>query len=290
MEIQQLRYVVNLALEQHFARAAQRSYVTQPTLSQQVKKLEEELGVVLFERSSQGVRLTAAGKDFLPHAQSVLDQVAAAKEAVEDGPIRGRIALGAIPTICPYWVPKLIQRKQKQLGEVQLALYEETTPVLLQSLKNGRLDFAVMALPVGDATLSSVSLGKEAFWVVLPANHVLSDRSQLTLQDIQAERMLILQEGHCFGDQSVSFCGKQRSDDQVVFLGSSLTSVLELTAAGEGITFAPHMAVRPRKDLVFIPFAEPKPYREIGLVWRKSAALTKAQKALKALIMKLTVT
>jgi LysR family hydrogen peroxide-inducible transcriptional activator len=276
MELQQLRYVVSLAQERHFHRAAEKAFVTQPTLSQQIKKLEEELGTVLFERNRRGVRLTEAGQAFLPQAQAILEQVVAAKASVEGGPIRGKISLGAIPTLCPYWVPKLLRAVQQQWPQLTIELFEETTSILLQDLRRGVLDFALLALPITDAQLSSTALGKEAFWLAVADQHPLAKLAQVKPEQIKAEKLLILQEGHCFGDQTLAFCQKTRSDAQVIFQGSSLTSVLELAAAGEGITFVPQMAVRDYPGLRYLPFAAPAPQRELGAVWRKSNPLTRA--------------
>jgi LysR family hydrogen peroxide-inducible transcriptional activator len=281
MDLRQLMYVVALARERHFSRAARSVHVTQPTLSQQLIKLERELGSPLFERSSKGVRLTAAGQRFLPRAQAILDQAAQAAKDVQSGAQDGAglVRIGAIPTVCPYVMPGLLRALQATAPRVTLEVFEETTAVLLESLKSGRIDIGVAALPVRDRALASVSLGREEFLLAVPKRHALASVSGVSPARISRERLLVLQEGHCFRQQSLDYCRKAGRDLQVVFQGSSLTSVMRLAAAGEGITLVPRMAAdrSGNPGLAFVPFAQPRPYRELGMAWRLSAPLTAAQ-------------
>lgn len=280
MDLQQLRYVVALSKELNFVRAAQKSHVTQPTLSQQVKKLEEELGVPLFERSSKHVRLTAAGEKFLPSALSVLATLdKGVRDLREDsGDVMGEIRISAIPTLGPYVLPQIITQLRRKAPKLKLHIYEETTSVLVESLKSGKVDLGLLALPVDAEGLVSKVAAKEFFYLAVSKKHPLAVRSEVTSRDLRSEDLLILQEGHCFGAQALEFCKRQREDERVVFQGSSLMSVLELAAAGEGVTLVPDLA---RKSAVppglkFLPFKKPRPAREIGFVWRVTAPLTRA--------------
>ncbi|HOW58580.1 MAG TPA: hydrogen peroxide-inducible genes activator [Candidatus Omnitrophota bacterium] len=281
MDIQQLRYVVALSQELHFQRAAQKVHVTQPTLSQGVQNLEKELGAVLFERSSHKVQITAAGKKFLTHAVSALDQIQKGvleiRKDTED--INETVRLGVIPTICPYLMPKVILQLKKTAPHLVLELFEETTSVLLDFLKSGKLDLGILALPVKDRGIVGQGLATEPFYLAMTKRHRLAAKEKVTRSDLANEKMLILQEGHCFGQQTLDFCKIKRKDQQVIFQGSSLTSVLQLAAVGEGVTFVPEMAVAFERSagLVYVPFASPQPKREIGVVWRLTEPLFQAQ-------------
>lgn len=281
MDIQQLRYTVALSQELHFNRAAARVHVTQPTLSQGIKKLEDEIGTRLFERSPQAVRLTAAGKVFLPYAISILDQLNKGIDAVrhESKEISGVLKIGAIPTICPYLIPPTLIKVRREAPKLRVELYEEKTADILEHLKSGFLDLGVLALPINDSTLSARSIGEESFFVALSRKHPLAGRSKLTIKEVVNDRLLILQEGHCFGDQTMEVCKLQRNDPQVVFQGSSLTSVIKLAAAGDGVTFVPKMATLTNKEpgVKYIPLSAPAPQREIGVIWRASNLISKAQ-------------
>ncbi len=279
MDLQQLRYVSALARELHFVRAARKMHVTQPTLSQQIKKLEDELGVRLFERSSKQVRLTPAGEKFLGSALSVLETLDKGIQALREdsGELLGEVRLSAIPTVGPYVLPEIITRVRKKAPRMKLQIYEETTAVLLESLKSGRVDLGLLALPVDGEGLVSKTIGRESFFLAVPKSHPLSERKEVVLRDLKDQDLLILQEGHCFGTQTLEFCKRTRTDDRVVFQGSSLLSVLGLAAAGEGVTLVPKMACSssPSFGLKYIPFKKPSPGRDLGLLWRVTAPLTR---------------
>ncbi len=282
MELQQLRYVVALAQEFNFQRASKKSHVSQPTLSQQIKKLEEELGTVLFERSPQQVKLTATGEKFLPYAVGILDTLQKGINAVAEDTreVSGRLRVGAIPTIGPYLLPQIIIQLKKTAPKVILELYEETTSILVEHLKDGKLDLCLLALPIQDSGIVSRSIGKEEFYLAVAKRHRLAAKKSVTSKDILSENLLILQEGHCFSDQALEYCHRSRQDGNVIFQGSSLTSVMKLAETENGITFVPKMAVNSHSnpELVFIPFKPPKPEREIGIIWRISAPLNRAHK------------
>jgi LysR family hydrogen peroxide-inducible transcriptional activator len=277
MEFQQLRYVAALARELHFLKASQKVNVTQPTLSQQIKKLEEELGTPLFERSPRKVRLTAAGQKFLPHALAALAAVerGAGELKQQSGEISGTVKLSVIPTICPYLMPEVITRLHKSAPKLTLELYEDTTSATLSRLREGSVDLGLLSPPTLEKGVSELVLAKEPFYLAVGSRHRLAGRASVSPRELESERLLVLQEGHCFGEQSLDYCKRAVSDTQVIFRGSSLESVLRLAAAGEGVTFVPRMATNTsaRPDLRFIPFASPQPERQIGVVWRLSSPL-----------------
>lgn len=291
MDIQQLRYMVALSQELHFQRAAEKAHVAQPSLSQAIKKLESELGVLLFERSPQGVRLTPEGKKFLSVSLAVLDHLQKVTEELreKESGINGTIRIGVIPTICPYLMPRVITHLKKTAPRLQLELSEETTSILVDQIKEGKLDLGVLALPVGEKGLAEKTLVREPFYLAVSKNHPLAGRKRITRKDILSEKILVLKEGHCFGHQTLEFCKMSRQDTQVIFQGSSLTSVMKLAALGEGVTFAPEIAAHPEDfpDLKFIPFAPPAPSREIGMIWRLSAPLNKAERFLMETVEKI---
>ncbi len=278
MELQQLRYIVALFRERNFLRAAKHANITQPTLSHQIKKLEDEIGTPLFERSSHGVRLTAAGEKFMPFAIATLDTLKKGLTELqkESRDISGKITVGIIPTINPYLIPSVLIKIKKGAPRLALELYEETTSVLLASLKMGKIDLGILSLPINDAGTVSRSIGKEEFLLAAAKDHPFSKRTLVNPKIIKEEKLLILQEGHCFADQALEYCGRLRKDTQITFQGSSLTSVMKLASVGEGLTLVPKMAANAREnpDLVFIPFSHPKPSREIGIIWRITSPLT----------------
>lgn len=288
MELQQLRYVAALARELHFLKASQKANVTQPTLSQQIKKLEEELGTPLFERSPRKVRLTAAGKKFLPYALEALAAVerAAVELKAGSGELAGTVKLSAIPTICPYLMPRVISRIRQEAPKLVLELYEDTTSSLLARLRDGGTDLGLLSPPVNEKGVSELTLSKEPFYLAVSSRHRLAKAASVHPKELESERLLVLQEGHCFGEQSLEYCRRTSRNPQVIFRGSSLESVLRLAAEDEGVTFVPRMAadVSARPGLKFVPFSGPEPTRQIGVVWRLSSPLLKTHRFVMDLI------
>jgi LysR family hydrogen peroxide-inducible transcriptional activator len=281
MEMHQLKYFVAVARERHFQKAADQVHISQPTLSQQIQKLEKELGTPLLERSSRQVRLTAEGERFLPYANQILDTAerAAAEIKGQTGELAGRLRIGAIPTIGPYILPRLLQRMRKEAPKGVLELFDLTTSVLITHLKEGKVDLGVAALPIADARLATRAIGEEAFLAAVPLKHPLSHKKRIPIKELDQERLLILQEGHCFREQSLDYCRRASVHPQIIFQGSSLTSVLRLVAAGEGVTFVPQMAAQERENpgVRFIPFAPPVPKRTLGALWRMTTPLNRSQ-------------
>jgi LysR family hydrogen peroxide-inducible transcriptional activator len=280
MDLQQLRYAVALHQERHFLKAARRAHVSQPTLSQQLKKLEKELGAPLFERSPRRVKPTAAGEAFIPKALAALESLENATEEVRRSAqeVSGRISVGAIPTIAPYVLPPVLKTLRQRAPKLTVEVHELTTSLLVEHLKEGLVDVGLLALPIEERSLVSRSLGREPFYLAAPAGHPLSRKKHLSPEDLQKEHLLILQEGHCFRNQSLEVCRLSAEDPRVIFQGSSLGSVLRMAASGEGVTLVPRMAVEPGGGVVFRPFSSPAPARELGFLWRVTTPLGRAHK------------
>lgn len=282
MEIHALRYAAAVYRERHFVRAAERVHVTQPTLSQGLGKLERELGTRLFERSPRGVRPTPAGEAFVKKILPLLEALDGAAEEIKarSGEVSGIVRLGAIPTVGPYLLPRALPILRARAPKLTLELHELTTSLLLARLREGRLDLGLLALPAGERGFTARSFGEETFLLAVADGHPLARRARVSLADVARERLLVLQEGHCFRRQSLAFCKMASGDPRVIFEGSGLTSVMRLAAAGEGVTLVPRLAAEPRQNpgLAFVPFASPEPRREIGGLWRSGATLTPGQK------------
>jgi LysR family transcriptional regulator, hydrogen peroxide-inducible genes activator len=276
--LRQLRYVEALARLGHFGRAAEASSVSQPALSMQVKELEDSLGLALFDRGARAVRLTPFGADFVARARDILRGVEELADLarVTQGQLSGRLRLGIIPTIAPYLLPRLIARLAQTHPALDLHVRETITPKLVQDLAEGRLDCALLALPVSEPALTEVPLFDEAFVLIRPfadaTNPVPSP------ENLREMRLLLLEEGHCFRDQALSFCKLHASPPREILDGSTLSTLVQMVGAGMGVTLIPEMAVavETRSAPVAVArFPTPEPRRTIGLVWRQSSPLAR---------------
>ncbi len=295
MTLTELRYIVAVARERHFGHAADACFVSQPTLSVAVKKLEDELGVTLFERGSNDISMTAAGLEIVAQAQRVLEQAAAIKEMAKlrKNPLAGPLRLGVIYSIAPYLLPLLVPRIIKAAPDMPLVLEENFTYRLLDMLKNGEIDVALLALPVTGAGLMMQPLYDEPFKLALPAGHAWEKRKTIPAGDLKKETMLLLGAGHCLRDQVLEVCpelmrfsSSSAEGIQKTFEGSSLETIRHMVASGVGLTVLPASAVpntaARKKDLiVYRPFAAPVPDRRVALVWRKSYLRTQAIETLR---------
>jgi LysR family hydrogen peroxide-inducible transcriptional activator len=278
LKLKDLRYLVAVADTRHFGRAAERSFVSQPTLSAQLKKLEEYLGVQLIERAPKRVALTAAGEEIVERARRILE---ASEEIVElakghRDPLAGRLKLALLPTIGPYLLPKVSARLRKSLPRLELMLYEYQTDPMLEKLHSGEIDVGILALPVTADGLDSYELYKEPFTVALPATHRLAQRASIRLEDLSQETLLLLEDGHCLRDQALDICASTDIHEKQDFRATSLETLRQMVAAGIGITLLPelasHGAYGNARGVAIKPFAKPVPTRTIGAVWRKSSA------------------
>lgn len=282
MTLTELKYIVAVARERHFGRAAESCFVSQPTLSVAIRKLEDELGVVLFERGGSEVGITPIGERIVAQAQKVLEESALLKEIARQGhdPLSGPLRLGVIYTIGPYLLPRLMPTLIARAPQMPLLLQENFTHRLLELLRQGELDCAIMALPLPDSGLAMHPLYDEPFVVAVPKTHPWANRTSITSTELKEETMLLLGTGHCFRDQVLEVCPElsrySPSSDgiQRTFEGSSLETIRHMVAAGIGVTVLPITSVpqKPTADdlLSYIPFEAPAPDRRVVLAWRKS--------------------
>jgi LysR family transcriptional regulator, hydrogen peroxide-inducible genes activator len=292
MTLTELRYIVAVARERHFGRAAEACFVSQPTLSVAVKKLEEELDVKLFERGSNEISVTPLGEEIVRQAQSVLEQAAAIKEIAKRGkdPLAGALRLGVIYTIGPYLLPDLVRNIITDVPQMPLVLQENFTVKLLDMLRAGEIDCAILAEPFADAGLAVAPLYEEPFMVAVPKTHPLATHQAINAQELKQETMLLLGAGHCFRDHVLEVCpefARFSSDAEGIrksFEGSSLETIKYMVASGMGVTVVPRLSVpkEPQQHVVYIPFEQQDvPTRRVMLAWRRSFTRYEAIAALR---------
>ena len=293
MNLRDLRYLIALADHRHFGRAADACHVSQPTLSTQVRKLEDELGVALVERAPRQVMLTPAGKDIVERARRVLAEVEQMRETARRtaDPEAGSMRLGLFPTLGPYLLPHIVSDIRARFPRLELLLVEEKTELLLGLLREGRLDAAVLALPLHEDGLEVEFLFEEPFVVALPASHALAAYPELSLADISNEHLLLLEDGHCVRDQALEVCQLAGAGEKEGFRATSLETLRQMVAAGVGITLLPMLAVKPpvpvSDSIRLVPFRAPAPSRRLAMVWRRSSAMTPFLRELAALLRRL---
>ncbi len=279
MTLTELRYIVAVARERHFGRAAEACFVSQPTLSVAVKKLEEELGVTLFERGPGEVTVTPAGQKVVEQAQRVLEEAARIKELAAAGrdPLAGPLRFGAIYTIGPYLLPKLIPILRRTAPAMQLHIQENFTHRLAEMLKSGEVDVILIALPFNEPGIETRAVYDEPFVIAVPKGHPWEGRKRVSSEELTRESLLLLGEGHCFRDQVLEFCHTVRARDRSPLArtveGGSLETIRQMVASGVGVTVLPStsVGVAGGSDLIrILPFAKPVPSRRVALAWRKS--------------------
>jgi LysR family hydrogen peroxide-inducible transcriptional activator len=280
MTLTELRYIVAVAREKHFGRAAEACFVSQPTLSVSIKKLEEELDVRIFERGGSEVSVTPLGEQIVRQAQQVIEQAAAIKEIAKAGkdPLCGPLRLGIIYTIGPYLLPELVKHAIEMTPQMPLMLQENFTVKLLEMLRTGELDCAILAEPFPDTGLAIAPLYDEPFMAAVPRKHPLAKRKSISAEELKRETMLLLGTGHCFRDHVLEVCpefARFSSDAEGIrksFEGSSLETIKHMVASGMGVTVVPMLSV-PREaqaHVVYIPFEAPVPSRRAVLAWRRT--------------------
>ena len=302
MTLTELKYIVAVAREKHFGRAAEACFVSQPTLSVAIKKLEDELEVKLFERSANEVSVTPLGEEIVRQAQSVLEQAAAIKEIAKRGkdPLAGPLRLGVIYTSGPYLLPDLVRQAIARTPQMPLMLQENFTVKLLEMLRTGEIDCAIMAEPFPDTGLAIAPLYDEPFLAAVPSNHPLAQRKEITAEELKQETMLLLGTGHCFRDHVLEVCpefarfSRDAEGIRMSFEGSSLETIKHMVAAGMGVTLVPRLSVpkeafaakpKRRSDdqafVKYIPFEGDPPNRRVVLAWRRSFTRYEAIAALR---------
>ena len=279
MNLRDLRYLVALADLRHFGRAADACFVSQPTLSTQIRKLEEELGVVLIERAPRKVMLTAAGQDAVQRARRIVAEVDELKESARRSrdPSSGALRLGVFPTLGPYLLPHVVPQLRERFPQLELLLTEEKSDVLLARLREGKLDAALLALPVHDDQLHAQFLFEEPFLLATPQQHPLAQANGLHVDALGDETLLLLEDGHCLRDQALDVCRLSGAQEKAGFRATSLETLRQMVAAGVGVTLLPALSVHDPivqpAGIRLVRFADPAPSRRIALVWRKSSAL-----------------
>jgi LysR family hydrogen peroxide-inducible transcriptional activator len=280
MNLRDLKYLVALADHKHFGRAAAACFISQPTLSTQIKKLEDELGISLVERAPRRIMLTPAGRDAAERARRIVADVEEMKEAARRSrnPEAGTVRLGIFPTLGPYLLPHVVPQVRSRFPALELLLVEEKTEVILRQLREGRLDAGVLALPLHDDQLHVESLFEEPFVLAVPEAHELARAARpLTMQDLSQESLLLLEDGHCLRDQALDVCHMAGAGEKSGFRATSLETLRQMVAANVGITLLPALAVKPpvapAQHIRLLPFRDPPPSRRIAMVWRRSSAM-----------------
>lgn len=273
MNLRDLQYLCAVADLQHFGKAAEACHVSQPTLSMQLKKLETYLGVALFERINKRVLITPAGKEIVNSARRILVETQNIREVARtlQDPYAGKFFLGVFPTLAPYYLPQIMPGIYQKLPQLEILIIEEKTEILIEKLKSGKLDAALLALPVPDEELTSTQLFEDVFTVAVSQRHAWAKRKSLSLSDIQKERLMLLEEGHCLREQALEVCNRAGTLEYSEFRATSLETLRCMVAAGIGATLMPQIAQKNQDGLVYIPIQPNPPSRTIGLVWRKSS-------------------
>ena len=275
MNIRDLKYFLAVAELAHFGRAAEQCCVSQPTLSGQIKKLEESLGVTLFERTNRRVMLTEVGSHIATYARRILREVDMIEEIAESAhdPLVGKFRLGAFPTLSTYIFPSLVPKVKQVMPKLRLILSEEKTDSLLKKLKYGDVDAALLALPIHDDFLVSHKLFDDEFFLAVPPDHDLTQYDTVDQKILKKYRLLLLEEGHCLRDQALEVCQLHGIGEEQDFKATGLETLRQMVKAGTGITFMPKIAIKENESgIEYVPFTPPAPTRTIGLVWRKTTA------------------
>jgi len=277
MTLQELRYIVALADCGHFGKAAEACYISQSTLSTQVKKLEDYLGIILFDRSLKQVTLTPVGREIVTSARLILDEANRIRELARqtDDPMERTVNLGVIPTLGPYYLPHVLKQLHRKFPKLRLLLREEMTPHLLAHLTDGKLDAGLLALPVDDANLDIVPLFKEPFLAAVPAKHELASASKIKINDLAKAGLLLLEEGHCLREHALEACHLDGLQNEEIS-ATSLETLRQMVGMGLGVTLIPALASGGSTTVTQValrPLVAPGAFRTIGLVWRKRSPL-----------------
>lgn len=279
MNFRSLQYFVKLAELKHFSKAAAACFVSQPTLSTQIRKLEEELEVTLVERAPRQVMLTQVGEDIAHRARHVLRDIEHIKTAARrsKNPATGNLKLAIFPTLAPYLLPHVIPGIRQKYPQLRLQLAEEKTEDILKMLDQGHMDAGILALPIEQHGLEMVTLFEEPFVMAMPSSHPLSDQQTITMQDLEGEELLLLEEGHCLREHALSVCDLAGAHERVDFHATSMETLRQMVAANVGMTLMPMLSVKPpiplTENISLRPFAAPVPSRTLALVWRSSSPL-----------------
>ena len=277
MNLRDLEYLIAVDDERHFHRAAERCFVSQPTLSGQLKKLEQELGVLLVERTNRQVSMTEAGQAIVRHARSVMAEVSAIKDAANyfQDPMVGDVRIGIIPTIAPYLLPIIMPQLNKHFAKLKIWLYEYQTHILLEKLNKAELDCLILALPVEKHDFTERDIFREPFRLAVKKDHKLAKKKQLNMGDLATEELILLEEGHCLRGHILDVCLLAGVKEQGQYHATSLETLRHMVGEGIGMTLMPELAVPARvtkaDEIRYIEFSDPKPNRRIGMLYRKNS-------------------
>ncbi len=293
MNLRDLKYVIAVADTRHFGKAASRCFVSQPTLSGQIKKLEEELDVALFERTNRSVEITPVGEEIVAHAREIMEQADAIVQLARArrDPLAGPLLVGAIPTLSPYLMPLILVPLKQRYPQMKLVLSEEMTDTLLERLQRHEIDAALLATPVDETEFASLPLFDEPFWLAHPSDHPFYYKDEISRQDLHDAGLLLLAEGHCLADQVMELCElsqRDRQGEMADLRASSLETVLQLVGAGFGSTLVPALAVRGSwmtdSGIVARKLEDPDAFRRVRLVYRRRFPRPQALEALAEII------
>ena len=277
MNIRDLEYLIAVDEERHFHRAAERCFVSQPTLSGQLKKLEEELGILLVERNNRQVSMTEAGEAVVKHAHVVLAEINSIKNVASyyQDPMVGDVRVGIIPTVAPYLLPIIMPKLNKAFPKLKIWLYEYQTHVLLEKLQKAELDFLILALPIEKHDFTEADLFREPFRLAVKKDHALVKKKQINLGDIANQELLLLEEGHCLRGHILDVCLLAGVKEEGQYHATSLETLRHMVGEGMGMTLIPELAVpaktRKADEIRYIEFSDPKPNRRIGMLYRKNS-------------------
>jgi LysR family transcriptional regulator, hydrogen peroxide-inducible genes activator len=281
MEVQQLRYVCAIAETGNFSRAAERCQITQPSLSQQVLKLEEDLGVKLFDRLGRSVRITEAGRAFIPHARAILEQLEAARSSVaeKNADLHGSVAVGVIPTVAPYLMPSYTAAFAKKYPDAKLRIVEEMTSVLVDGLRELSIDVAILALPLRHKDLEMFPIRTEPLFAVLKRGDPRASAESLALKDLRGESFVMLRDGHCFRDLSIGACTHARITPNIAFESGQFSSILGMVAAGVGVSLIPEMAIDRNVGCTYVRLSDTHATRTIVAAVLRGRSFNRVQRA-----------
>jgi LysR family transcriptional regulator, hydrogen peroxide-inducible genes activator len=281
MEVHQLRYVCAIADTGNFSRAAERCKVAQPSLSQQVQKLEDDLGVKLFDRLGRSIRLTEAGRAFIPRARAILEQMDAARTSAADknADLRGSVTVGVIPTVAPYRMPGYAASFAKKFPDAKLRIIEDTTSVLVQGLRDLSIDVAILALPLRHKDLELFPIRTEPLFAVLRKNHPRARAKSLALKDLRGESFVMLRDGHCFRDLSLDTCTRARVTPNIAFESGQFSSLLGMVATGIGVSLIPEMAIDRNVNCRYVRLSDAQATRTIVAAVVRGRSFNRVQQA-----------
>ncbi len=272
MNIRDLKYIVAVAKEGHFAKAANQVFVSQPTLSMQIKKLEEELGITIFERSKKNFLVTKAGAEIIKKAEIILREAEEIKNIAKNSRDQyvGDFVIGAFPTLAPYFLPQITAKINKKFPKLKLFLVEEKTEKLISELKSGRIDAALLAMPIIDEDFDSIQIFEEDFLLAVSKKHELAQKKEVKLRDLKEKELMLLEDGHCLRDQALEICSMAGALAQQSFKATSLETLRQMVAVGSGITLIPEIAAKKDNKISYIKINH-APKRRIGLFFRKTS-------------------